>query len=481
SVSITNPIQNQSITFGQEILIQTNASDPENAIQKVEFFYGEQMVGIVTSAPFEISWKNAPVGNHILKAKIFDNEGMTAESSRIDISVIEEVAVNQAPSISITNPIQNQSFTFGQKILIQTNAFDPENKIQKVEFYIGEQMIGTVETPPYEVTWNNAPVGNHVLKAKIFDIEGLTAESDRINISVIDESPANQAPSVSIINPIQDQSFAFGEDILIRTNASDPENAIQKVEFFYGEQMIGIVNTAPYEVIWKNAPVGNHVLKAKIFDNEGLSAESARINIKVKTSPLRGGKIKIINPVNNQVFKSTDTIRIEVVKTEGDVKIDSVILYLDETQIEVSRKEPFKFEISDLKEGQRKLIAKAFKYGNLIESETIIVNIFTESYASTEISIQKPSKEVQPKEQFRFAIGPNPTDDILNVYMDELPRNQPVEIQLFDINGITLNSIQSNTDKEKISIELGSYPAGIYFIRIMGDHKTFGTKRIIKR
>ncbi|WP_296618522.1 Ig-like domain-containing protein, partial [Marivirga sp.] len=201
SIAITEPIQDQSFFFGQDVLIRTNASDPENKIQKVEFFYGEQMIGIVNMAPYEVIWKNAPVGNHVLKAKIFDIEGLTAESSRINISVIEQVPVNQAPSVSITNPIQNQSITFGQEILIQTNASDPENGIQKVEFFYGEQMVGIVTSAPFDIAWKNAPVGNHVLKAKIFDKEGLTAECERIDISVIEQVPVNQAPSVSITNP----------------------------------------------------------------------------------------------------------------------------------------------------------------------------------------------------------------------------------------------------------------------------------------
>ncbi|MEB2782930.1 Ig-like domain-containing protein, partial [Algoriphagus sp. C2-6-M1] len=189
--------------------------------------------------------------------------------------------INSPPSISIIDPIQDQSFTFGQDILIKTNASDPENKIQKVELFHGEQMIAIVNAAPYEFAWKNAPVGNYVLKAKIFDIEGLTAESARINISVISAPAVNQAPSVSIIDPIQDQSFTFGQDILIRTNASDPENKIQKVELFHGEQMIAIVNAAPYEFAWKNAPVGNYILNAKVFDDKGLTAECTKINISV--------------------------------------------------------------------------------------------------------------------------------------------------------------------------------------------------------
>ncbi len=268
---------------------------------------------------------------------------------------------------------------------------------------------------------------------------------------------------------------------MIQTSASDPENKIQKVELFYGEQMIAIVNASPYEVVWKNAPVGDHVLKAKIFDDQNLTAESSRINIKVTKTATKGGRIKINNPVNNQVYKTTDIIPIEVIKTNSDLSFDSIAIYLDEKQIENFVQEPFKFEITDLKEGELKLTVKAFKFGKPIESETVIIYTFAESFSSSEIEILNPSKEIQSKEEFTFSIGPNPTESILNIFLDKLTKNQPVEIQLFDMNGVTLKSIQSNTDIGYTTIELGSYPSGVYFIRIMGDHKTYGTKRIIKK
>ncbi|MEB2782628.1 Ig-like domain-containing protein, partial [Algoriphagus sp. C2-6-M1] len=481
SVSIIDPIQDQSFTYGQDILIKTNASDPENKIQKVELFHGEQIIATVSAAPYEFAWKNAPVGNYILNAKVFDDKGLTAECTKINISVISAPAVNQAPSVSIIDPIQDQSFTFGQDILIRTNATDPENKIQKVEFFYGEQMIAIVNSAPYEVFWKNAPVGNHVLKAKIFDDQNLTAESTRINISVVSPPIVNLAPSVSIIQPTQNQSFTFGQDILIRTNATDPENKIQKVEFFYGEQMIAIVNSAPYEVFWKNAPVGNHVLKAKIFDDQNLTAESTGINIKIKKSNQKGAKLKILNPTNNQVYKTSDIIPIEIIRTTDEISFDSVAIYLDEKQIEILVREPFNFEITDLNEGELKLTAKAFKSGKMIETETVRIYTFAESISSSEIKILKPSKEIQSKEQFTYSIGPNPTESNLTIFLDRLPKNEPVEIALFDMNGRTLKSIQSNTETGNITIDIGSYSAGIYFIRIIGGYVNYGTKRIMKK
>ncbi|WP_296618525.1 Ig-like domain-containing protein, partial [Marivirga sp.] len=467
SVSIIDPIQDQSFRFGHDILIKANASDPENKIWKVEFFYGEEMIEIVTSAPYEVVWKNAPAGDHILKSKIFDHKGLTAESSRIHVNV------NHAPAVSITHPIQGQVFRFGQDILISANVSDHENKIQKVEFFYGEQMIAIIETAPYEIIWKNAPAGDHILKTKIFDHRGLTAESSRINIAV------DHVPTVEITNPIQNQTYTLGEDIMISTEATDPENKIQKVEFFYGEQMIAIVDTAPYEVNWKKAPFGNHVLKAKIFDSKGLTDESSRINITVENSAESEVNLRIINPVNNQVYTSSDLIPIEVIKTKDDLEFDSLAIYLDDTPIGISYREPYKFELSYLMEGERKLTARAFKSGEMIETE-ILLNIFAESDPSTEVEVFKPSQEIKSKEQFSYSIGPNSTDNILNLFLDKLPKNEVVEVQLFDLNGSTLNSFETNTDTGHITLEIGTFPAGIYFIRIIGYNMDYGTKRIIK-
>ncbi len=468
SVSILDPIMEKVFTFGNDILIRANASDPENKIQKVEFFYGEEMIAIVDKAPYEVIWKNAPAGDHLLKTKIFDHKDLTAESSRVNISV------NHAPEVSITLPVQNQNFTFGEDILIRTDAFDHENEIKKVEFFYGEEIIAIVDTAPFEVIWKNAPAGNHLLKTKVFDDKGLTAESSRIAISI------NQAPTINITEPGQNQIFTFGQDITIKTNAYDPENKIQKVEFFFGEQIIAIVDTAPYEIIWKNAPVGNHLLKTKIFDDKDLTAESSRITIIVENSLISEVNLRVINSENDEVYTTSDLIPLEVLKTIDDVKFDSVAIYQDNNLLGISYSEPYNFLITELEEGNQELTAKAYQSGEVIESEILVINISADSLSTTEMEILDSSREIQSKELFEYAIGPNPTDDILNLYMDGLPKDQEIEIEIFDITGVSMTSIKTNTSSGPITIEMGSYPAGIYFIRIIGQTMDYGTKRIIK-
>ena len=91
------------------------------------------MIGLVSKAPYQVIWNNAPLGPHEVMAKVFDEDGLTAESSRITVTVEAAPVENQAPSISITAPSNNQSYTEGEEVVIKADASDPEDEISKVE------------------------------------------------------------------------------------------------------------------------------------------------------------------------------------------------------------------------------------------------------------------------------------------------------------------------------------------------------------
>jgi len=478
SVSITSPSQNAMFSGGQDITVIANASDPEGKIAKVEFFYGDEMIGLVTSAPYQVIWKKAPLGTHNLKTKVFDDKGLTAESSRITVSVKASSVENQAPSVSITSPAQNASFFLEQDIIVNANASDPENKIEKVEFFYGDEMIGIVTNAPFQVFWQNAPLGTHILKTKVFDDKGLTAESSRISITVKSTVTANQAPSISIVTPWRNQSFVVGQSVTIKTNPSDPENKIAKVEFFANETLIGIKNSAPYEITVNNAPLGAYIIKTKVFDQEGLTAESTRISVIVvnnwgaKTS---GSTMALVSPIENQQFESSDTISIEVGSGMLESSYDSLVVFVGEVKQGTSQTLFYDLDANPLEAGINVIKVKAFQSGVEIAVDSVQVEVLSlTKVANTN------SYDTFGEQEYTFEIGPNPTSDVLNIYLQKMYKGEDVEIQIYSIEGNSLKVIETNTDIEKITIDVSGYSSGIYFIRIMGKVFVYETKRFIK-
>src|SRR5690606_2652361 len=93
SVSLTAPAAGASFNAGAPIAIAANASDADGSVQRVEFFAGSTSLGVDTSAPYAMTWNNAPVGNHSLTALAIDDDNASRRSTAVSITVRQNADV----------------------------------------------------------------------------------------------------------------------------------------------------------------------------------------------------------------------------------------------------------------------------------------------------------------------------------------------------------------------------------------------------
>ncbi len=74
-----------------------------------------------------------------------------------------------APTVSITIPVNNVKYTGPATIYMEAIAGDADGTINKVEFYNGTTLLKTEYISPYTHTWNNVQIGNYILTAKAYD------------------------------------------------------------------------------------------------------------------------------------------------------------------------------------------------------------------------------------------------------------------------------------------------------------------------
>ena len=96
---------------------------------------------------------------------------------------------------------------------------------------------------------------------------------------------ANNAPSISISEPSNDESFIEGNDITIKASASDGDGTIANVEFYQGTTKLGEDSTSPYSLTWENVAKGSYNLTAVATDDRGASTTSSIIDIVVNSQP----------------------------------------------------------------------------------------------------------------------------------------------------------------------------------------------------
>ncbi|MEN2284500.1 Ig-like domain-containing protein, partial [Algoriphagus sp. SE2] len=412
-----------------------------------------------------------------LKTRVTDQGGLSAESGIVNITVNSSGPANQPPVTSIVTPMQNQSFDEGDAILIQAYVADPENQIARVEFFSGNTLIGSVTSAPYEINWNNAPVGSHALKTRVTDQGGLSAESGLVNINVNSTAQTNLPPFISIVTPTNNQSFAQGSDILIQSYVSDPENQIALVEFFSGNTVIGSVTSAPYQLLVTNVPSGNYVLKTRVTDQGGLTAESSLVNVTVfNGSAFRTNNMEIVSPTKDQEFNSSENITVEIGDESSYSKYDSLQVYVRGMKVGVTKELSYDLPLTSVIEGDNVISVKAFQYGAELSSDWVNIKVLKDQADSQNRSFGNFEEEA-----YTFDIGPNPTSDILNIYLGKMYQEEEVEIHIYNVNGTTLDVLQTNTNVGKVTINVSSYSQGVYFIRILGKVFTYDTKRFIKQ
>jgi plastocyanin len=98
SISLTNPISGAKFLAPGFILLQASASDTGGSVTNVQFFSGAALIGNKTSVPYNFTASNLAAGNYSFSARAFDNGGLSATSSAVNVFVLTNAI--------LTSPVQ---------------------------------------------------------------------------------------------------------------------------------------------------------------------------------------------------------------------------------------------------------------------------------------------------------------------------------------------------------------------------------------
>jgi hypothetical protein len=87
TVSVTSPADGSVFAWKPTITITATAADPGGGVTKVEFRDGGTLIGSDSTAPYSFTWRNVPVGSHVLTARATDTGGAVTTSSAVGITV----------------------------------------------------------------------------------------------------------------------------------------------------------------------------------------------------------------------------------------------------------------------------------------------------------------------------------------------------------------------------------------------------------
>ena len=174
------------------IEIQVSASD-NVGIAEVEFYLDGNLLSSDDQVPYAHEWNtnsSSEDEEHVIYATIIDLQGNSTDLSPISVTVNN----NDAPSNDLTPPIATILTPLSTQAVSDTviiTGFASDNhEIERVMFYVNDQLIETVTDSPFTTNWityEEANNSEHVIQMTAQDPSGNQSSAQPVLVTVINE------------------------------------------------------------------------------------------------------------------------------------------------------------------------------------------------------------------------------------------------------------------------------------------------------
>lgn len=179
SIQITSPVNSFELGLGLDLNIIVHAIGISDTNKTIIISNDITPLDTILSAPYYTSISGLTSGDYSLLASAYDLEGKLMISDTIHISVDEGY-----PHVTITSPLEGNTFLPDDSIPITINAYDTDGSIDSVAFYLNSNRLATLASTPYSVKIENPGIGIHELKVIAYDNDYKFTESEVIQVEV---------------------------------------------------------------------------------------------------------------------------------------------------------------------------------------------------------------------------------------------------------------------------------------------------------
>ena len=263
--------------------------------------------------------------------------------------------------IEILNPIENSYVSGTVTISAYANC---SLGIDRVEFYIDDELIYVDYEEPFEYTWDTAnwPDGPHIITAKVYDTQGFWV-SDSIRV-IVD----NTSPECSIIEPVNG-SYVKG---VVQISITAYDDNMETIKLYINDVVVASWNkSGSYTYYWNTTTYvdGPYTIKLVAIDKAGNALEVSCEVIVDKTPPT----VNITHPSGGSYVKGTIEIRVEASDAWG---IENVEFYIDGELVYEDIEAPYEYlwATTGYTEGNHTIRVIVYdRAGNLAEDEIHVI------------------------------------------------------------------------------------------------------------
>ena len=353
---LSNPTNNQVFGAPATIYVHARMADT-NLVQTVQYFSGTTSIGLVTNTtavlvtnltqgnPFPINWSNVMAGAYSLTAEVVDSAGNMATTAPVNITVTNPVV---RPAVYIYSPTNGAMFLTPANLTLYARAVESSGTVATVQFFANNASLGVVSNssqmvftnvstePLFPLAWSNVLTGSYALMAVATDVNGNSATSSVVNISVVTNIPPPIVrPSVGIYSPANGTTYLAPANVNIYARAVESNGMVATVQFFANSINLGVVSNSSQVIVsnissvllfpltWSNAPAGSYGLKVIATDTNGNSATSSAVNISIVTNlpppPNIPFAVSFWYPTNGQAFLAPADVGVHALVTDSNV------------------------------------------------------------------------------------------------------------------------------------------------------------------
>lgn len=296
TLSISAPSNNTSFSSNDSITLTASANDAEDGnISHTIQWSSNDFSGTIPKGGSTQLGKLA-AGTYTFTAQVSDSQGASAQATVT--FTVRAAANNTAPTLSISNPQNNTSFTPNDSITLKAQANDAEDgDISHTIQWSSSNFSGDLPKGG-NIPLGKLPVGSYTLTATVSDSQGVSAQAT-VTFTV---SANNTAPSLTILSPSNNSTFSTQDSITLKAQASDTEDGNLSTAIQWSSSNFSGTIPQGGEVSLGKLPAGSYTFTAKVRDSQGaLAQQSIAITIReaVNNNP---PNLRVITPTNYAVY-----------------------------------------------------------------------------------------------------------------------------------------------------------------------------------
>ncbi len=260
---------------------------------------------IVNGNTFYLTWPVSDTGEHVVV--------LGAESEKYHPDTIIVSVRAEKPHVKIEGPLQA---VVNDTVIFHVTGTDNDGSLVRYLWSIDKKgefwYSGMIDS--FKVTWGIDEPGNHVVRVKGIDDDGLISNPDSTVINIITLSPTVSLPS--------DTSVFSNDTLIVISSGADSNGKVISYKWNIDGSM-DLCSSDTLSLCWNLKSAGKHVVTVVAVDNDSLESIPDTMIINVKPG------IPIADPMRDTTIFINDTLKLKTVAYDSNGTISRYMWTID--------------------------------------------------------------------------------------------------------------------------------------------------------